>query len=199
MWNEAWRVWLRQQTGAYRGRLREVATLAEVPEKTLRNYVTNVTRKPDVALLEQVARALDQTEQLAAALAGEPGPSTSGNFEMAEDAVPFAGARPAWPAKGPIDGGRWTAATRAVELAGVLPGDTVEFDFRIAPRPGDVVIAQLYGDDGSARTVLRIWRPPVLLVATADSTIDPAPIPLDETGATVHVRGPMVRLLRERR
>lgn len=121
----------------------------------------------------------------------------SGTFS--EDAVPFAGAPRSWSVQAPVDGGRWTVTTRALELAGVHPGDVAEFDFSAELRPGDVVIAQLYALDGSARTVLRIWRPPVLLVATADPLVDPAPVPLDDTGATVNVRGPMIRLLRERR
>lgn len=49
--------------------------------------------------------------------------------------------------------------------AGVLPGDYVLVDTHLAERvvSGDTVIAQVYARNGTARTVLRRWAPPVLV------------------------------------
>lgn len=196
-------MWLRAAVGTHGGPV-AVARLSGVPKQTIENYTNNRTRKPNLLHLERVAAALSLSEALARALAesstsgapaGDPAPKL--NAGLAEDAAPFEGSPRPWSKRDPHDGGRWTVASRVLELAGVLPGDVCEFDFSVAPRPGDVVIAQLYRAAGAV-TVLRLWRPPVLLVATCDPSVDATPIALDDTGARVDVLGPMVRLLRDR-
>ena len=49
--------------------------------------------------------------------------------------------------------------TAALAAAGYLPGDLVIVEQGVAPRNGDVVIAQVYDDErGVAETVLRVYR-----------------------------------------
>jgi hypothetical protein len=45
--------------------------------------------------------------------------------------------------------------------------------------------------------VLRLYRPPYLMVHTADPAIDPRPIALDAEGARVKIMGAFVRLIRQ--
>ncbi|HMO07051.1 MAG TPA: hypothetical protein PKD10_05305 [Paracoccaceae bacterium] len=63
----------------------------------------------------------------------------------------------------------WRVRGRGMELAGYLPGDFILVDTFAAdnPRPGDAVIAQVYGRT-SARTVFRRFAPPVLVACSAD-------------------------------
>lgn len=62
----------------------------------------------------------------------------------------------------------WRVKSVSMMLAGYLPGDYILVDSHAAERvrPGDVVIAQIYGREG-ASTVLRRFAPPVLIAASA--------------------------------
>lgn len=59
----------------------------------------------------------------------------------------------------------WQVKGSAMCGAGLLPGDFMLVDTHQAERvkPGDTVIAQVYARNGTAKTVLRRWMPPVLL------------------------------------
>ena len=59
----------------------------------------------------------------------------------------------------------WRVGATSMAGAGVLPGDYVLVDTHLAERvvSGDTVIAQVYARNGTARTVLRRWAPPVLV------------------------------------
>lgn len=63
----------------------------------------------------------------------------------------------------------WRVKTRAMLLAGLLPGDFMLVDTHQAEtvKPGDAVVAQIYNRTG-ATTVLRRFEPPVLVAASAD-------------------------------
>jgi hypothetical protein len=107
-------------------------------------------------------------------------PSSPGPRGLAEDAVPF-DAESADPAVSAairaLIGGREhadsrTICSRALEGIGYLPGDIVIVDLRHNPVPGDVVCAQVYESDRSEpETVMRIYRPPVLVAATFDEQL----------------------------
>ena len=61
----------------------------------------------------------------------------------------------------------WTVRTRAVELAGILPGDVVLLDLNRAAKPGDIVCGQVYDwQRMRAETVIRLFdrAPPVDLL-----------------------------------
>ena len=65
----------------------------------------------------------------------------------------------------------WSVNTRAMSLAGYLPGDKMLVDGRnpSAARSGDVVIAQVYDwQNGTAKTVLRQFQRPALVAHSAD-------------------------------
>lgn len=71
----------------------------------------------------------------------------------------------------------WQLRTRAIELAGYLPGDIVVVDRNAEPRPGDVVVAQT--EAARPRDVTTIWRiyaPPVLMPASSDRSLLPTPL-----------------------
>lgn len=59
----------------------------------------------------------------------------------------------------------WRVGNTSMAGAGFLPGDYMLIDTHSAERvsPGDTVIAQVYARNGTARTVLRRWVPPVLV------------------------------------
>lgn len=59
----------------------------------------------------------------------------------------------------------WVMGNHSLELSGVMPGDVLIVDMNLAPRPRDIVCAQLYDNArGRADTVFRIYDPPFLLV-----------------------------------
>ena len=59
----------------------------------------------------------------------------------------------------------WRVTGTSMALAGYLPGDHMLVDTHQASRvtAGDTVLAQVYARNGTARTVLRRWTPPVLI------------------------------------
>lgn len=59
--------------------------------------------------------------------------------------------------------------SQSLLLRGYIPGDRILIDMNRKPSPGDAVVVQLYDDStGTAETLLRIYKPPVLLPASAD-------------------------------
>lgn len=63
----------------------------------------------------------------------------------------------------------WKLNTRAVELAGWVPGDIVVLDMNARPRSGDLVCAQVYDlEKSKAETIWRLYEPPYLVAASAD-------------------------------
>jgi SOS-response transcriptional repressor LexA len=84
----------------------------------------------------------------------------------------------------------WILRTRAVELAGYLPGDVLVLDLNATPQPGDIVCAQVY--DWSSRnrteTVVRVYdRAPPIELLVARSIEHHQPIVID--GERVVVKG----------
>lgn len=189
---ESWRVWLRTVVGTHGG-VTAVARLAEVPKQTLDNYLSGRTKKPN----------LDYLRRIAAACAVEMSwmKEVSAPAGLAEpEVVPYAGPPIVFPPKVPANRGRWTVRTRALDLAGVLPGDVIEFDLGAAPATGEPVVAQVYDDvAGTAETVLRLFHPPFLMVRSSDPAVDPRPLQLDPEGHRVKVVGAFVRLHRAAR
>lgn len=98
--------------------------------------------------------------------------------------------------------GLWAVHTRALELAGVLPGDVILVDSNVAPRQPqegearDIVVAQVL-TAGAAETVIRIYDPPYLLTETADPAARRKPLLVDNV--RVSIWGVQVKLFRERK
>ncbi|MGF1456158.1 MAG: helix-turn-helix domain-containing protein [Alphaproteobacteria bacterium] len=67
----------------------------------------------------------------------------------------------------PVRASLWQVKGAAMELAGLLDGDTAVVDLNGAPQRGCIVLAQLYDwTVGTARTVFRLWDPPYLVAAS---------------------------------
>jgi SOS-response transcriptional repressor LexA len=79
-----------------------------------------------------------------------------------------------------------------LQLAGVRAGDVLIVDMSLAPRDGDVVVAQQEIGAG-ARTLIRLWQQPNLVAAALDPT---AARPLAVDGETIRIAGVMTDLLR---
>jgi hypothetical protein len=103
-----------------------------------------------------------------------------GSRGFAEDAVPFDAdsADPVLSAAVKALAGSVQAAdlrtisSRAIEGLGYLPGDIVIVDLRRKPVAGDVVCAQISETGrGEPETVMRLYRPPVLVPATFDEEL----------------------------
>lgn len=89
-----------------------------------------------------------------------------------------------------------TINTRALELAGYLPGDVALFDMSVTARDGDAVAANVYNLQGGADTVLRIFEPPYLVTRTMDREIASKPRLVD--GEHVRIMAVLVKLIRGR-
>ncbi len=71
----------------------------------------------------------------------------------------------------------WQLKTTALDLGGYLPGDIVVVGTGAHPRPRDIVVAQTeVRRREDARTIWRIYAPPVLVPASSDRSILPTPI-----------------------
>lgn len=92
--------------------------------------------------------------------------------------------------------GVWRLGSRAVELAGYLPGDLILFDIGPQPAPGDLVLAQLEDRSGGDETLIRVFEPPYLMVRTFDPAADQRPVLID--GVQARVVGRFNRMLRRR-
>ena len=91
----------------------------------------------------------------------------------------------------------WQVHSRALELSGILDGDFVLADSAVAPRPRDVVIAQLVRTARpGADTVLRLYDPPYLLTATMQTEAISKPVLVDNVN--VSIWGVVVRSWRVR-
>ncbi|WP_157384466.1 helix-turn-helix domain-containing protein [Nitratireductor soli] len=179
------------------GGIKSIAALSDVPANTLGNYVRGVVKEPPVSILVRIAETCGISPVWLMGLDEEP--ADLGGFSE-NDAEVYDGLPPSTPAKPPIGNGCWQVTSRALELSAIIPGDVIEFTIGANPRKGEVVVAQLYSRDGrSARTVLRLFNPPFLMVHTNDPAIDIAPIPIDPNGERVKVMGAFVRLVREPR
>lgn len=85
---------------------------------------------------------------------------------------------------------------RALEHAGLVPGDRVLVDTRAQPAPGDLVVVEVY--DGSAakrETILRRYSPPMLMPASPYARYLAYPIVADN----VDIRGVVVGTYRTSR
>lgn len=66
----------------------------------------------------------------------------------------------------------WRMHGRALEDAGILPGDFLVVDLNREAKTGDVVVAQFYNwSSGTAQTVFRIFEPPFLIAASRSSDV----------------------------
>ncbi len=170
-----------------------VSNAADVPLPSLKRYLSGATRKIPLEVLAKVARGCGVDIELLLApddeWAIQGGPSGRAETEVEPDAGPADDL--------PADHTRWIVRTRALELAGILPGDVIEFSTAGVPAQGEPVLAQIYGDErGSFATVMRLYMPPVLMVRTLDPAIEQLPVALDDR---VRIVGIFIALRRLKR
>ena len=91
----------------------------------------------------------------------------------------------------------WELKTRALELAGYLPGDILTLDQSEAPLPGDVVCAQIYDlTHDTAETVFRRLDEQFLVTDTMDPSLRGQRHYID--GQRVKILGVVVKSVRSR-
>lgn len=88
----------------------------------------------------------------------------------------------------------WVLDTRALELAGYLPGDVVLVDLNAEPEDGDAVLAQHF--DLQTETVFRLYQKPYLVAAAVDR-VPRAPLLVDDR--RVLIRGVVIGMFRQRK
>lgn len=167
---EEQRVWLRrvlEQTG---WSMNALAKKAKVSTPTISVFLNDETKSHNLT-----ARTIAAIERASGMRYG-PDPRPAGMRES--EAEPFDRRQSnayldPWSAIGGANGvDPWTLRSRALEVAGYLPGDVLLVDLSAEPKPGDVVCAQVYDwARSTAQTVFRLWEPPYLQVATLDPTL----------------------------
>lgn len=78
----------------------------------------------------------------------------------------------------------WVVQTMMLDLDGYLPGDHVIVNLNEAPRSGDVVLAQIYSEQGTAETVFRRYEAPFLVTHTTQRHM-PKPVFVDNERAVI--------------
>lgn len=120
-----------------------------------------------------------------AELEGPLTPGRRGGLSFGEEATPYK-PQPNDPVESALQALRaerpalaaWVLRTRALELAGFLPGDVVLVDLgNVDPRPGDAVCAQVYGwPSMKAETVMRVFERAsgvnLLVAKSADASVN---------------------------
>lgn len=89
----------------------------------------------------------------------------------------------------------WTVKDNSMQFMGYLTGDEVKADDRIKAVDGDVVVANLYENNSTARTVLRVYKAPGYLVP---ATTDLSAFEVHEVGKNAAVFGVVFESLRRR-
>lgn len=90
----------------------------------------------------------------------------------------------------------WVIKNRALEDAGILPGDIVMVNLNAIPQPSDVVCAQFYRwSEGKAETLFRIHEPPYIIAACRDADLR-RPLLVDND--RVVIKGVVTAVLRMR-
>ncbi|RJG46475.1 XRE family transcriptional regulator [Mesorhizobium sp. DCY119] len=177
------------------GGQKAVSKLTGIPVNTLGNYVRGIVAEPPASNLVKIAKACGVS---ASWLMGLEKSGSSPIGISAGDVEAYEGQPIVFGSKAAKSHCRWRVASRALELAGYLPGDLLEFDLGGRPSRGEPVVAEVRNETGEVSSVLRLFQPPVLTAHTADPTIDARPIQLDPAEARVKVLGAFIRMVRER-
>lgn len=188
-WRGELRVWLKAQMSRFK---------LDVPEIEAKSGVDKATLYRWLRADNEISPRLDSVMRVADSLGvAPPGASEGGRRPgFAEgDAQPYDGPPPADMANLAPNMSLWRISSRALELAGVLPGDVALLDQGAPARGGDVVIAQIYDfERGSAETKIRFFDGLYLQTRTMDKALDERPIQVD--GERAVIMGRIVRLTR---
>lgn len=191
------RDWLRSLPALTGKSLSQVADEAGVARTTLYNKLRH--DDPGISTLNASIIERIVKHHRVAGPGGTPTPQGASVRGFSEDAAPFttthanetavAVLRALIAGRNGID--PWTLKTRALELAGYLPGDTVLVDLNASPRPGDAVCAQVYDwPRMKAETVMRIFERASAVDLLVARSLDPAfAAPLLVDGERVAIKG----------
>jgi hypothetical protein len=80
---------------------------------------------------------------------------------------------------------RRRVTSRALELAGLLPGDDVVFDPDEQPRPLDIVVVAAFSGDNQPAVLLRLFDPPYAITRSMDETVTTKPLLIDNERARI--------------
>jgi transcriptional regulator with XRE-family HTH domain len=185
-WREACSQWLRGLMERFKADAADISQRSGVPPSTVYRILNGQTN-PQRVTVDRIANAF--------AVAGpDSGPRADGFAEP--DAEPFQGDPPAELAPRTPNQSVWRIGNRALELAGVLPGDLVLLDQAEAAKPGDVVFVQVYDfERGGAQTRIRLFDGLSLTPRSLDPAFAAEPA-LRAGDRGVHVVGPVRALLR---
>jgi transcriptional regulator with XRE-family HTH domain len=186
------RAWLRQVLETKGWTPNQLAKAAQVSASTLSRALNDDRFTTGIPTIEKVVRAT-----------GLPPPEgigiTKGKLGTGGFREPEATPMPARSSDNDADPNlsEWRLNSRALELAGYLPGDFVELNQTLAPSGDDVVCAQVYDiSRGTAETVFRIFDPPYLVTRSLDERVSRKPLLIDNE--RVRVVGTVVRSWRLR-
>lgn len=180
------RAWLEAIMARRKVDERAIATASGVNLSTIYRWLDpESTISPQLKSVRQVARAFDM-----------PPPGGAAYREFAEsDATPFLDAPPESLRPQSPNQYVWRIGNRALELAGVEPGDLVLLDKAAPARAGDIVIAKIHDfERGSAEPKIRYFDGFCLATRTMDPSLSERSIPVD--GERAVVMGRIIRLLR---
>lgn len=187
------RLWLRRILDAKHWTPHRLAKEAGLGPATVHRALHDARFMPSLSTIEKIALASGMS------LPRGLGSSASGpapGFGEPE-AVPMAESTKASPPSLDPDRSVWRLVTRAVELAGYLPGDSVVVDQSVTPVAGDLVCAQVYDLGGdSAETVFRIYHPPYLVSHSLDRDVSRKPLVVDNE--RVRIAGTVISMARVR-
>jgi hypothetical protein len=190
---ETHRAWLEQIRAATDLPLTRIAAEAGLAESTLtRLFSRSYTGTLHALTIEALKRRFSVPGPDQAAQAGLH--ENEATPYVADDSSPWDGAvRALMGSHEAAD--PWVLRTRALDLAGYLPGDIVVLNLNATPRSGDVVCAQIYDFTRMrAETIWRIYEPPFLVAASTDAAFRR---PLSD--ASVSIKGVVVASFRPRR
>jgi AraC-like DNA-binding protein len=190
---DAHRAWLQQLREATDLPLTRIAAEAGLAESTLtRLFSRSYTGTLHALTIEALKRRFRVPGPDQAAQGGLR--ETEATPYVADGAGPWGGAVQAL-LRAHAAADPWVLRTRALDLAGYLPGDIVVLDLNAAAQSGDVVCAQVYDFERmKAETIWRLYDPPYLVAASTDPSLRR---PFSD--ASVSIKGVVVAQLRLRR
>lgn len=186
------REWLGYLKDKYRLRSdREIATRSGIAPTTVYRWLD-----PDAPFVMTLSKLQQVAEKF-----GEPLPAglSEAPVGLAEvELSPYVGPPAGLPDKPEHEHGRWLLNSEVLNLEGFRPGDLLDFNLKMRPERGDIVVAQVRDVKlGTAQTVLRQYQPPFLLTRSSDPSVDTAPLTVDDKD--VYIVGVFEQMVRRRR
>jgi len=185
------RAWISEIRQRFRAEIPDIAGRAKVASSTIYRWLDDTHPfNPSLTSLRKIAVAYGVPLPDAKAPAAD---ETSGDVETYaanDDQVE----PPLKPTPGQTV---FRVRSRALELAGYLPGDAILVDPRTPARSGDAVCAQIQNlETGELENRLRVYEAPYLLTRTMDPQSNDRPIYVDNERAKII--GPIVKAMRVR-